>query len=943
MDSKTKGSHFYLPAGILMLVLCLFLPVFSVKAEESSDGRRTVRVAFPEQAGMSSVSRSGKVTGYNYDYLQKIAEYTGWKMEFVAYPDEDGSQSVVNALNDLIEGKVDLLGPMLKNAATEELLDFPSNNYGVVYTTLCALTTSNLRESNFKTQELVRVGLWEQAETRNAEVLQYLESQNVNYEIIYYPSSEEQIQALQKKDVDVISSVSLSPISNTRIVEQFAARPYYLATTKGNTDLIEELDAAISQLNQAQPALLDSLFETYFRAADSAFLLSEEQSAHILEMQKLHILCVGNDAPYSYALDGKPTGMLVSILDDFASEVGLETDYTFCDTNEEAESLIKVRDFDLYIGLPFDSEYCAARGFVQSEPVITSRIAYVHYPNPSTKSTIALVKGMDTQFDTTAYDNVLLYDNAAECIEAVKSKKADLTAGDRSVMEYYIYDTNSSLITSLISGETQDVCVAISKKCSTDFIAALNSYIHSLSNSTKTIYLEKANVHPNKFSIAYFVQLHPVATITAMTVIVVFLLFALFMLFYLQQIGKKNEQLRAANEVKSEFLTRMSHDIRTPMNGIVGLLSIADRCAEDPATVRKYHAKIKTASDYLLALINNVLDMSQLESQPIRLEDTSVSLSQLVENCVEITQPRAVQAHVVLQTKDLEHFCPPRVFASEQHINQILLNLISNAIKYNRPDGTVTVSASVTERTPDTVTCLFIVSDTGIGMSKEFQKRMFEPFAQEKDGARSEFKGTGLGLSIVKRIVDYKKGQIHVDSVPGKGTSIAVTLTFRIDKDASDENLTAKQEAENKEALTDASTAQALKGIHILAAEDNELNAEILQFLLKDAGADLTLVGNGALLVEEFASSKPGAYDCIVTDVMMPVMDGYEATRKLRSLKRPDAMTIPIIALTANAFSEDAKKALEAGMNAHVSKPLNMEKLTKTLLQFTTAKPSECL
>ena len=501
---------------------------------ENGAATRTVRVAFPEQAGMSIIGHEGKVTGCNYDHLEKISEYTGWQMDYIAYPDDDGTAAVIRALQDLEDGKVDLVGPLLKNKATEALYEFPERSYGMVYTTLCALASGDLRETNIKLHGKLTVGLWEQAVTRNSEVIAYLDAERFDYELIYYPTVETQTQALYDGSVDLISSVSLSPITNTRIVEQFAARPFYFASTKGNTALIEELNAAI------------------------------------------------------------------------------------------------------------------------------------------------------------------------------------------------------------------------------------------------------------------------------------------FALLYARQMSKKNKELRIANDAKSEFLSRMSHDIRTPMNGIVGMLDISDKNADDPETVRRCHRKILDASDYLLALINDVL-----------------------------------------------------------------------------------------------------------GMSKAFQSKMFEPFAQERSDSRSEYRGTGLGLAIVKKIIDQMHGDISVDSAPGAGMSIVWTLKFRIDKDYHE--LPAAQEAEPLN----------LTGSKVLAAEDNELNAEILQMMLRQAGADVTLVENGELLVKAFEAAAPNTYDYIFTDIMMPVMDGYEACRRIRALDRPDTQSIPIIAMTANAFAEDVQRSLDAGMDAHISKPFDLKKLQQCLAKLS--------
>ncbi len=868
---------------------------------------------------MSFIGRSGKITGYNYDYLQKISEYTGWKMEYIAYPDADANEAVSNALSDLMDGKVDLLGPMLKNDQTQMILSFPENSYGTVYTTLCALNTSDLRESNFMNQSLIKIGLWETAKTRNQEVIDYMDSMDIPYEVTYFSTSEAQLQALNDGTVDAISSVSLSPIANTRIIAQFSARPYYFATTKGNTDLITELDQTIEQINQIQPHLQETLFETYFRTSDDAFALSDDQRNAISNMTELKVLCLDHDAPYVYQNNGQPSGMLVSLLNDFAKELDLAITYTFCQTREEARTLSEQNEYDLLIGMPFTSGYCAETGFIQSEPVIMSALAYVQPPYNESKDSIAVVRGLDELIDTSLYSDVLLCDNATECINAVTSGKVNVAVGDRSIMEYYIYETGSSLATSLISGETQEICLAVSRNCPAAFSTALNNYIYSLSDSVKTGYLSDSNIHVSRFSLAYFIRIHPVIFAAAICLVTLLVVLIVFMSFYTRKINQKNTELRVANEAKSEFLSRMSHDIRTPMNGMIGMLNMAEKSADHPDEVRSYLGKMRIAADYLLSLINDVLDMSRMEAHQVELEDKSVYLHRIVKSCIDIMINRATEEGITLNTDQLDEFYPPRVFASEQHIRQILLNLISNAVKYNYPGGTVTVSASVKEQNDQYVTCLFTVADTGMGMAPEFQQHMFEPFSQENNGARSNFKGTGLGLSIVKKIVDYKKGTIQVDSVPGKGSAFTVTLTFRIDEKYKDEPV--------KQNLPEVN----ISGMRILAAEDNDMSAEILQLLLEDAGAIVTLVKDGQQLTDAFENSAPGTYDCILTDVMMPIMDGYEATKVIRSMKRADAAEIPIIALTANVFPEDMHKSIDAGMNAHICKPFDVHKLLECL------------
>ena len=324
IHKRKKRISVYL--AIILLIAAWMPNIMQAEASET----RTIRVAFPVQEGMSTFHQDGTPDGYSYMYLEKIAEYTGWKMEYVPYDGEDENKNIQNAMEDLQSGKVDLMGPLLKSESMEELFSFPEQSYGIVYTTLCALETSDLREDNAASQNPLKVGLWKQAETRNSEVLSYLERQNFNYELHYYETSEEQKQALEDGEVDVISNVSLSKISGTRIIERFAPRPYYFASSKKNMELVQELDKAISIINQVQPSLQDALFDKYFRDTRYTFALTEQQKQYLMSLNELRVICVDEDAPYVYQREGKPAGMLIEVLEDFSKETGVSINYTFC-------------------------------------------------------------------------------------------------------------------------------------------------------------------------------------------------------------------------------------------------------------------------------------------------------------------------------------------------------------------------------------------------------------------------------------------------------------------------------------------------------------------------------------------------------------------------------------------------------------------------------------
>lgn len=379
-------------------------------------------------------------------------------------------------------------------------------------------------------------------------------------------------------------------------------------------------------------------------------------------------------------------------------------------------------------------------------------------------------------------------------------------------------------------------------------------------------------------------------------------------------------QAEAANRAKTAFLNNMSHDIRTPINGIVGMLSILKKSENNPERVHDCIHNIDTSSHLLLSLINDVLDMAKLESNAVIMNNESVELDQI---CGEITSAVVFQAEEAgLQvTQDHDDYHGVYVLCSPLHLKKVLMNLFTNSTKYNKPNGSIHTSMKTLERTEDTITIEFKISDTGIGMSEDFIKnKLFTPFVQANNSPRTSYMGTGLGMSIVKAIIEKMNGSIKVESVLGEGSCFTVVLPFKIDH------------CELKDSRKDFSSAD-ITGLHLLLVEDNELNAEIAQFMLTDNGAKVVIASNGAEALQIFETAEPRTYDAILMDIMMPVMDGYTATRKIRALEREDAKEVPIIAMTANVFQEDIDKCLEAGMNAHLAKPLEIEKLKRTVYE----------
>ena len=421
---------------------------------------------------------------------------------------------------------------------------------------------------------------------------------------------------------------------------------------------------------------------------------------------------------------------------------------------------------------------------------------------------------------------------------------------------------------------------------------------------------------------------------------VIFLYFLMFSILWLwtyrtNQVHQKKEQEKdeqykaelliaakkaeTANEAKTEFLQRMSHDIRTPINGICGLVNMAEHYVDNMEKQTEYRTKVKEASNMLLELVNDVLDMSKLESGEIVLEEIPFNLSKISREVFVVIEQMAAEQNIQIkwEKKEITH---RDLIGSPGYVKRVMMNILSNAMKYNRENGHIYISCiEIPSGQPEMTIMEFVCRDTGIGMAEEFQKHIFEPFAQEHSGSRTKFAGTGLGMPIAKKLIEKMGGTITFESVEGVGTTFVIRVPFRIDTDR------------NSKVETGEKTEVSIRGLHILLAEDNELNMEIAEFMLQNEGVEVTKAWDGQEAVKIFEKSRSGEFDVILMDIMMPVMNGYEAAKMIRSLDREDAKAIPIIAMTANAFTEDRLRAKEAGMDEHVAKPVDVESLIKVI------------
>lgn len=800
---------------------------------------------------------------------------------------------------------------------------------------------------------------------------------------------------------------------------------------------------------------------------NNAFVLSDEQKDVLQSIGTIRILCQQSSAPFTYEQNGDPAGILVSVLEDYAEQTGLKTEYVFTTDRTDARQKLSEGKFDVLIGIPLTSSTCAELGFINSVPVIESVLAYAQKPKGSTNTgKIAMVKGLDEQIPTSEYSEVVLCDSSKECLSAVEKGKVDMAIGTRASLQYYIYETGSTLVTSMIPGQTLNASIAVSRECDSVLLSSLNNYIDSISETDLAVYVSDANLHNNYGSITLFIRRHPVQFTLIISAIL--LVVAGIVIFVITRSAKQrnimqkmhNKQLsdalqiaEEANAAKTTFLSNMSHDIRTPMNAVIGFSTLLARDPGNEVKVREYTRKISASSNHLMGLINDILDISKIESGKMSLHQAVFSIEELMESVNVVIRPMAGEKKQVFQIH-LGTMTHELFIGDKTRVNQIMINLLSNAIKYTPEGGRITFEVTdLGQTSPSFERLRFVVSDNGYGITDEFKKVIFDPFTRAENSTTNKEVGTGLGLAITKNIVDLMGGSIHLDSELGRGTTFTVELPFHLTHEEEDEHfwenhhvsrilivddeksvcdgikaamsdtgvdfdavysgedavkLVKKEYAENheynaivldwqmpgmngldtareirkiipidtpvlfltsydwtdietealeididgflakpftqinlkeklievehfKNATTKIDMSIDLEGMHFLLAEDNELNMEIVVELLRAEGAECDVAENGKIAVDMFTSSPVGKYDAVLMDVMMPVMNGYDATKAIRRSNHPEALTIPIIAMTANAFVKDVQDALDAGMNAHIAKPMRMEVLKNTL------------
>ena len=936
-----------LTASRALLVFCctlfILLTTIAPAAGEQTHERRTVRVGVLAQDGLCLKDATGRLSGYTIDLWHMANRYMDVKVEYVGY-----GKNWNELLQMLEHGELDILTNAQKSPEREQIFAFTKPT-GVTSGLL------NVRADNTKfiagdyaTYNGMRIGTFRK--DRSYEIFKkWAQEKGFTYQTTFYDTSPELYAAFRSGEVEAIVANSFCRHEEERTLDMFYTNNIYGIVRKDDTQLLNEFNYALNQMNASEGDWVHMLLYKYVnqaRAVQTVFSQREQELIRQYQSgEKKLIVGVWTDrAPLSYVENGKLKGILPELFDKIMQKAGIpytiklpkdKADYEKMSLDGSVDVIMDWRHDN--IPLAEERDYALSKKYLDTRIVLLKRNTLKGQPHTFAVESNSRLSNVEEKLVSNV--DVFLTNSVDESVRAVAYGKADATYLYYYMALYYLNQGSyKNLVYEIIDTPGPDVHIAFSAGVSHELSGIISKCISQISNEERTQIINKyTTFQPQNMDFVTYIAYNPQMTLLFFVFILAISLGFLLMYMRLhekkrllaqeQAYAVKQEQLaeaaQAANKSKTSFLFNMSHDIRTPMNAIIGFANLAQNAKCSTEQMHNYLSKILVSSQHLLSLINDILEMSRIESGKITLEPVPTSWSELMQELHTIMQEQleSKKQSFTISIAPLTH---DYVMIDKLRMEQVLVNLVSNASKYTPERGSIRVElAQYPAAKPGCALYKISVIDNGMGMSEDFVKKIFSPFERANNSTVSKIQGTGLGMSITKSIVDLANGTIDVKSKLGEGTEIIVAVTLCLCTDAETAARNAKQ--------LDKQQAQAeqpdFKGKRLLVVEDNKLNREITVTILEQTGIITEQAEDGSVAVKMVQEAAPGYYDLILMDIQMPIMDGYEATKQIRALPDKRLAQLPIIAVSANAFEEDKKASLAAGMDGHIAKPINVPDL----------------
>ena len=917
-----KRTKFAAAAAALVLLFASL--TFPCTAEKE---QRVLRVGFPQSEGYSMTAPDGRRYGLIVDYLNEIAKYTGWQYEYV-------DLTSLDMLNRFFDGEFDLLGGTYYMDGYEEYFAYPDYNCG--YSKLVLLARkgdTRIKSYDFHTFDGKTIGVFEKNIENIRRLKEYLKINGINCELKYYNYEQLSVTGnlnrfLENGEVDLLLGNSSDIGESFYIAAAFDSQAHYIVTQVGDQETLDGLNMALEKIYDTNPKFAEKVYNANFPNTSHIYTeLNEQEKAYVQQKGTVTVavpynwhpmVCLNNDDLHN--------GLTPDFLNEISNFSGLKFSYLYCDSY--ADSIRKVQNGEAdMLGFFVDTEDNAAdQGLALTDPYVQLDSILVRNKEstyPSEGLVGAVLEGRKLPDDVVA-DEVKYYSDVNEALSDVNRGKVDFYYGLSSNIENIIQQENFTNIMQVnLVNNNIDVSFAMTRPVHSELFTILNKSLSNMTEEKKSTISNRniISLGSSHITLSGIIYANPAVAISVVAAFLILILLVVILVsrsrLHAAVIQGELKKAEADSRAKSEFLSRMSHEIRTPMNAIVGLSEITGMIGGLPDKAQENLDKIKSSSHYLLSLISDILDMSRIETGKLEIAGEPFSMSKMLN---EIESMMTAESQRKNLSFALEKDLTDDVLTGDTvRLRQVILNLLSNAFKFTPAGGTVRVR--VTEDFADEKNAVFTfrVSDNGVGIPKDEQERIFLSFEQlGSNVAKSQ--GTGLGLTISKNIVQLMGGELKLRSRPGEGSEFYFTITLpkgKLHESSTEVQISADQNM--------------LEGVSVLMAEDNDLNAEIAIELLKIQGADVIRAKNGKEAVRLFRSQPPNTYQVILMDVLMPEMNGLEATRAIRALPRPDAAAIPIVAMTANTFKEDVESAMASGMNGFVPKPIDVNYLYDAL------------